>query len=107
MRPATLVAIAFDRRDAAIASHADLETNVGFGPPAMGDEGLLAIDHEAHRTPDLAGEQRCNQFDIERLGGAAKAAADMRLDHADAPHVPAKDLAQPRDAGIRPPPPPQ
>src|SRR5712671_6440454 len=56
VRPAALVAIAFDRRDAAVAAHSDLETDVGFGPTAMGDECFLAIDHEAHRAPDPAGE---------------------------------------------------
>ena len=94
MRAAALDAFAFDAGDAAVLSHADLEPDVGFRPAAMGDEGLLAVDHEAHAAAGLARQQRRDQFDIERLGAAAEAAADMRLDHADARHVHAEDLRQ-------------
>ena len=60
----------------------------------MGDEGLLAVDHGAHAAAGLARQQRGDQFDVERLGAAAEAAADMRLDHADARHVHVEDLRQ-------------
>ena len=94
MRAAALDAFAFDAADAAVLFHADLEPDVGFRPAAMGDEGLLAVDHEAHAAAGLARQQRRDQFDIERLGAAAEAAADMRLDHADARHVHVEDLRQ-------------
>ena len=94
MGAAALDAFAFDAGDAAVLAHADLELDVGLRPAAMGDEGLLAVDHDAHAAADLAGEQRRDQFDIERLGAAAEAAADMRLDHADARHVHVEDLRQ-------------
>ena len=60
----------------------------------MGDESLLAVDHHAHAAADLARQQRGDQLDIERLGAATEAAADMRLDHADARHVHVEDLRQ-------------
>ncbi len=94
MRAAALVAVAFDRGDAAVLAHADLEPDVGLRPAAMGDEGLLARRHQAHGAVSLARQQRRDQFDVQRLGAAAEAAADMRLDHADARHVHAEDLRQ-------------
>ena len=94
MGAAALDAFAFDAGDAAVLAHADLEPDVGLRPAAMGDEGLLAIDHDAHAAAGLAREQRGDQFDIERLGAAAETAADMRLDHADARHVHGEDLRQ-------------
>ncbi len=94
MRAAALVAFALDGGDAAVLAHAELEADVGLRPAAMGDEGLLAVHHQAHAAAGLAREQRGDQFDIERLGAAAEAAADMRLDHADARHVHAEDLRQ-------------
>ena len=78
----------------AVLAHADLEPDVGLGPAAVGDEGLLAVDHDAHAAADLARQQRRDQLDVERLGAAAEAAADMRLDHADARHVHVEDLRQ-------------
>ena len=60
----------------------------------MGDEGLLAVDHQPHAALGLAREQRRDQLDIERLGAAAEAAADMRLHHADLRHVHGEDLRQ-------------
>ena len=72
----------------------DLEPDVGLRPAAMGDEGLLAVDHQPHAALGLAREQRRDQLDIERLGAAAEAAADMRLDHADLRHVHGEDLRQ-------------
>src|SRR5499427_8276132 len=92
MRAAALNALAFDPGDAAVLAHADLEPDVGFRPAAMGDEGFLAIDDKAHAASRLASEQSRDQFDIERLGTAAEAAADMRLDHADPRHVHVEDL---------------
>ena len=50
----------------------------------MGDEGLLAGEYEAHRTPRLAREQGRDELDVERFGAAAEAAADVGLDDADA-----------------------
>ena len=94
MGAAALDAFAFDAGDAAVLAHADLEPDVGLRPAAMGDEGLLAVDHHAHAAAGLARQQRGDQLDIERLGAAAEAAADMRLDHADARHVHAEDLRQ-------------
>ena len=94
MRAAALDAFAFDGGDAAVLAHAELEPDIGFRPAAMGDEGLLAVDHHAHAAAGLARQKRGDQLDIERLGAAAEAAADMRLDHADARHVHAEDLRQ-------------
>ena len=94
MGAAALDAFAFHRGDAAVLPHADLEADVGFRTAAMGDERLLAIDHEAHAAAGLVREQRRDQFDVERLGAAAKTAADIRLDHADARHVHAEYLRQ-------------
>ena len=94
MGAAALVAFAFDRGDAAVFAHADLEADVGFRPAAMGDEGFLARRHQPHGAVGLARQQRGDQFDVERLGAAAEAAADMRLDHADARHFHAEHLRQ-------------
>ena len=46
------------------------------------------------QPPTLRAKQRGDQLDIERLGAAAKTAADMGLDHADARHVHGEDLRQ-------------
>ena len=46
------------------------------------------------QPPALRAQQRGDQLDVERLGAAAEAAADMRLDHADARHVHVEDLRQ-------------
>ena len=94
MRAAALVAFALYGGDRAVLAHPELETDVGLRPAAMGDEGLLAVDHHAHAAAGLAREQRGDELDVERLGAAAEAAADMRLDHADARHVHVEDLRQ-------------
>ena len=94
MRAAALVAFAFDRGDAAVLAHADLEPDVGLRPAAMGDEGFLAVGDDAHFAARLARQQRGDDLEIQRLGAAAEAAADMRLDHADARHLHAEDLRQ-------------
>ena len=94
MRAAALDRLAFDAGDAAILLQADPELDVGLRPAAMGDEGLLAVDHGAHDATGLAGQQCGDQFDIQRLGAAAEAAADMRLDHADARHIHLEDVGQ-------------
>ena len=94
MSAAALDTFAFDAGDAAVLLQADLEPDIGFRPAAMGDEGFLAVDHDAHAAAGLARQERRDQFDIERLGAAAEAAADMRLDHADARHVHIEDLRQ-------------
>ncbi len=60
----------------------------------MGDEGLFAIDDEPHAAARLAREQSRDQFDVERLGAAAKAAADMRFDYANPRHVHVENLRQ-------------
>ena len=60
----------------------------------MGDEGLFAGGHQAHAAAGLAREQRRDQLDVERLGAAAEAAADMRLDHPDARHLHVEDLGE-------------
>ena len=94
MRAAALDAFAFDAGDPAVLLQPDLEPDVGLRPAAMGDEGLLAVDHEPHAALGLARQQRRDQLDVERLGAAAEAAADMRLDHADPRHVHGEDLRQ-------------
>ena len=94
MGAAALVAFALDRGDAAVAAQTELEPDVGLGPAAMGDEGLLAVHHHAHGAAGTARQQRGDQLDVEGLGAAAEAAADMRLDHADARHVHVEDLRQ-------------
>src|SRR5579862_4729473 len=52
MGAAALDAFAFDAGDDAVLAHADLELDVGLRPAAMGDEGLLAVDHDAHAAAD-------------------------------------------------------
>ena len=94
MCAAALGALTLDAGDAAVLAQADLESDIGFRAPAVRDEGFLAVDHEAHAAASLAREQRSYQFDVERLGAAAEAATDMRLDHADARHVHAENLRQ-------------
>ena len=94
VRAAALDAFAFDAGDGTVLAHADLELDVGLRPAAMGDEGLLAVDHDAHAAADLARQQRGDQLDIERLGAAAKTAADMGFHHANARHVHGEDLRQ-------------
>ena len=94
MGAAALVAFAFHRGDPAVLAHAELEADVGLRPAAMGDEGLLAVDHHAHAAAGAAREQRGDELDVERFGAAAEAAADMRLDHADLRHVHVEDLRQ-------------
>ena len=94
MRAAALVAFALDGGDLAVLAHAELEPDIGLRPAAMGDEGLLAVDHHAHAAAGLAREQRRDQLDVEAFGAAAEAAADMRLDHADARHVHVECLRQ-------------
>src|SRR5450755_120433 len=76
VRAAALDAFAFDASDDTVLAHADLELDVGLRPAAMGDEGFFAADHDAYAAAGLAGEERCDQLDIERLGAAAKTAAD-------------------------------
>src|SRR6185295_9135214 len=87
MRAAALDALAFDAGYLAVLLQPDLEPDIGFRASAMGDEGLFAIDHEPHAALGLAGEQRRDQLDIERLGAAAEAAADVRFHHTDLRHV--------------------
>ena len=94
MRAAALVAFALDGGDLAVLAHAELEADVGLRPAAMGDEGLLAVDHHAHAAAGAAREQRGDQLDVERFRAATEAAADVRLDHADARHVHVEDLRQ-------------
>src|SRR5262249_44934401 len=92
VRAAALIALAFDRGYLSILAYAELEADVGLRPAAVGDEGLLAVDHHAHATLGLARQQRSDQLDVEAFGAAAEAAADMRLDHADARHVHVENL---------------
>ena len=92
MRAAALVAVAFDRGDAAVLAHADFELDVGFRPAAMGDEGFLAVGDDAHRAVALAGEQCRDQFDVEGLGAAAKPPLDIG-DQLIALHLHAEDSA--------------
>ncbi len=94
MRAAALVTFALDGGDLAVLAHAELEADVGLRPAAMGDEGLLAVDHHAHAAAGPAREQGGDQLDVERFRAAAEAAADVRLDHADARHVHVEDLRQ-------------
>ncbi len=94
MRAAALDALALDTRDLARLGQPDLHADVGLGPPAMGDEGVLAVDRHAHRAADLAGQQCGDQFDIQRFRAAAEAATHERLHHADARHVHAEDLRE-------------
>ena len=46
----------------------------------------------AHAAARFVRKQRRDQLDIERLGTAAEAATDIRLDHADPRHVHAEYL---------------
>ncbi len=94
MGAAALVAFAFDRADAPVPAHAELEPDVGLGPSAMGDEGLLARGHQPHTAACTPREQCGNELHVERLGTAAEAAAHVRLDHADARHVHVENLRQ-------------
>ena len=94
VRAAALGALALHRRDAPVSGQADLEADVGLGPAAVGDEGLLARRHDAHGAAGLAREQRRDQLDVEAFRAAAEAAADERLDDADPRHVHVEDLGQ-------------
>ena len=94
MGAAALIAFAFDCGDPSVLAQAELEADVGLRPPAMGDESLLAVDHQAHAAAGFAREQCGDQLDVERLGAAAEAAPHMRLDHTDAGHVHVEDLRQ-------------
>ena len=94
MRPAALVAFAFDGSDLAVLAHAELEADVGLGPPAMGDESLLPRGHEAHVAAGFACKQCSDQLDVKRFRAAAEAAADMRFDDPDARHVYVENLCQ-------------
>ena len=76
--------VALDGRDAPVAAEADLHADVGLGPAAVGDEGLLAAEHDAHRTARRAGQEGRYQLDVEGLGTAAEAAAHMGLYDPDA-----------------------
>ena len=50
----------------------------------MREERLLARELELHRAARGAREQRGDDLEVERFGAMAEAAADERLDHADA-----------------------
>ena len=77
-----------------VLAQAELEPDIGLRPAAVGDEGLLAVDHHANDAAGLARQQRRDQLDVEALGAGAETAADMRLDHADARHIHAEDPRQ-------------
>ena len=94
MCASALDALAFDRRDSAAPGQAELEANVGFGPAAVGDEGSLAAEHDAHGATGAARQQRRDQFHIQALGATAEAAANERLDDTDLRHVHVQDLRQ-------------
>ena len=78
---AALHGLALDPGDAAVAPEPELQTHRLLGTPPVGEEGLLAGGHEAHRTARLAGEEGADDLDVEGLGAAAEAAPDVRLDH--------------------------
>src|SRR5262249_23534991 len=80
VRPAALIAFAFDGGDAAILLHADLETYVRFRPAAVGDEGFFSVHDQTNRAAAFTREQSGYQFNVERLRTASEAAADVRLD---------------------------
>src|SRR5215831_373866 len=94
MRAAALIALAFDGGDTPVLAHANLELDVGFRPAAMSDESFLAGGDDAHAAVGLARKQRSDQFNIERLGAAAKASTHVWFDHADARHIHAESLRQ-------------
>ena len=73
--------LALDGGDPAVPGHAELQLDLGLLAAAVGDEGLLAAQHQADRAARLAGEQGRDQLDMQRLGAAAEPAADMGLDH--------------------------
>src|SRR5260370_12509690 len=100
MRPAALVAFAFNRGDLAVLAHAELEADIGLRPAAMGDESLLARSHQAHVAAGFARKQRGDQLDVERFRAAARAAAAIRLDRPAARHVLVAHPRQPWTDGI-------
>ena len=81
--PAALHALALDAGDAPVAPESDPEPHRLLGATAVGDEGLLAARHEAHRATRPAGEEGADELDVEGLGTAPEAAADVGLDHPD------------------------
>ena len=80
---AALHGLALDPGDAAVAPEPELQTHRLLGTPPVGEEGLFAGGHEAHRPARLAGEEGADDLDVEGLGAAAEAAPDVRLDHPD------------------------
>jgi len=70
--------------DPALPRHADFNPYKGAWPAAMGEEGLLAAEFQAHLAAGGAGQQAGDDLEIERFGAGAKAAADKGLDHPDA-----------------------
>ena len=81
---AALDDLAVDRGDFAGALQSDLQPHVGLGPAAVGEKRLLARELELHRAARGAREQRGDDLEVERFRAMAEAAADERLDHADA-----------------------
>ena len=81
--PAALHGLALDAGEAPVAPHPEPEANRLLGTAPVGDEGLFAGGHEAHRTAGLAGEEGADDLDVEGLGAAAEAAPDVRLHHPD------------------------
>ena len=75
---------AFDGGDGAVLLEADLEAQIGLGPAAVGDEGLLAAGDDADRALGGARQQGADEVDVQGLGARPEAAADVRLDDADA-----------------------
>jgi hypothetical protein len=84
VRAAALHRLAVDGDDASVAVQPELHTHRLRRPAAVGDEVLFARRHQTDPRRRGARQQRADDLDVEGLGAAAEAAADVRLHHADA-----------------------
>ena len=75
-------------------AHAELEPDIGLRTRAVGDEGFLAGELHHHFAGAGAGEQRGDDFEIQRFDAGTKPAADERLDHANARGIHFKALGE-------------
>ena len=73
--------------DPPVATHAELEQDVGLRAAAVGEEALLARQLHHDRAGRRAREQGGDDLEVQRLDAGAETAADERLDHADAGDV--------------------
>ena len=94
VRAATLDDLAVDGGDLARFFHAELQADVGLGPPAVGEKPVLARKLGLYGTAGGACEGAGHHLEVERLDPMAESAADERLHHANARAVHAEALGK-------------